>query len=256
MPKRKTRLSFFGNFLLLLIILALILLLAYLNKYSFQSPSQQRTYEILESIPREYSIYGIDISRYQKKINWEKLSRFRYKHVTISFIMIKATEGTNYVDPFFHDNWKNSKKYGFITGAYHYFKPHQDPIIQMNNFLKTVSFSPGDFIVVDIEEYPIYISKATFQNNIMKALQYVEEKLKTKPILYTNVSFYRQYFMNKRFEKYPLWIAHYYQQSPPSDIPWVFWQFHDKMSLNGISENVDMNIFCCSYSELKKFLIQ
>lgn len=256
MPKKKKRSNFITYFFIVLLTVGLILLFAYLNKDSFDTSNEKTTREILETIPKEFSIYGIDISRYQKKIDWKKLSEFRYKHVTITFVMIKATEGVNYKDPCFDKNWKNSQKYGFIRGAYHYYKPHQDPIAQMNNFLKTVPFTSGDFIVIDIEEHPFYISKTAFQENVLKALQHVEEKLKAKPILYTYVSFYRQYFMNKKFEKYPLWIAHYYKPSPPDDIPWAFWQFHDKMTLDGIPEKVDMNVFCCSYSELKKFAIQ
>ena len=70
--------------------------------------------------PKGYEIRGIDISHYQGKINWEKLSNAQIEHSPIRFVVIKATEGSTQIDDCFLDNFKNARDYGFIRGAYHF----------------------------------------------------------------------------------------------------------------------------------------
>ena len=253
MPKRRRK-NRFPWLLIIFLSVGLIFMVIFSEQKSI-FPFKQNSNALLDSVPQNFSIYGIDISHYQKKINWDKLAQFKYKHITITFVFIKATEGVNYVDPMWDEHWKNAKTHGFVRGAYHYYKPNLDPVKQMNHFLKQVFFENGDLSpVLDVEEDPVLISHQQFVKNVLTALRYLENKTGITPILYTNYAFYKQYFMGEDFRKYPLWIAHYYKKSPPDDIPWNFWQFHDKMSLDGIMGNVDMNIYCCSFAEFKKFL--
>ena len=60
---------------------------------------------------------GIDVSRHQGRIEWQKVP-IR----DISFVYIKATEGATYIDPCFHYNIKGAAEAGFKVGAYHYFR--------------------------------------------------------------------------------------------------------------------------------------
>ena len=55
----------------------------------------------LEEIPNSFKIYGIDVSHYQKKINWDF---FKKNDSLIKFVYCKATEGINFID--FFCNWK------------------------------------------------------------------------------------------------------------------------------------------------------
>ncbi len=81
----------------------------------------------------KYPIRGIDVSHHQGKIDWHKV-----KNEDIQFVYIKATEGGDFKDPSFNENWNGAKNEGMKVGAYHFFtlcKPVQK---QINNFLSTV----------------------------------------------------------------------------------------------------------------------
>lgn len=106
-----------------------------------------------EVYPEGYSIHGIDISHHQGDIDWEKVSKAQINEEPISFIFIKATEGQDHLDSNFNDNFYEAREYGFLRGAYHYFKPNVNATLQARYFLKQVHLEEGDLPpVLDIEE--------------------------------------------------------------------------------------------------------
>jgi lysozyme len=60
--------------------------------------------------------YGIDVSHHQGVIDWERVA-----NDGISFAYMKATEGNEFVDERFADNWRGAANAGLDRGAYHYF---------------------------------------------------------------------------------------------------------------------------------------
>jgi lysozyme len=48
----------------------------------------------------EYPVRGIDVSHYQGDIHWDAVAA-----ANIRFAYIKATEGADYIDPSFQQNW-------------------------------------------------------------------------------------------------------------------------------------------------------
>ena len=74
----------------------------------------------LSNEPGAQNQCGIDVSRHQGRIEWQKVP-IR----DISFVYIKATEGATYTDPYFHYNIKGAAEAGFKVGAYHYFRMHE-----------------------------------------------------------------------------------------------------------------------------------
>src|SRR5213075_3056493 len=61
------------------------------------------------SIPEEYPIHGIDVSKYQQLIAWDEVKAMQVKKIKLVFVFIKATEGIGNTDPQFKRNWKRSK---------------------------------------------------------------------------------------------------------------------------------------------------
>jgi lysozyme len=119
------------------------------------------------SIPAGYNTHGIDVSRYQKEIDWEKVSNMTDKGQKISFAIMKATEGTNLTDRYFKTNWNSIKDYPLIRGGYLYFHPNISGKDQASHFISKVDLQSGDLPpVVDIEEV-----NGTSTNNIKKSLQ-------------------------------------------------------------------------------------
>ena len=204
--------------------------------------------------PLGNTLLGIDVSRYQRKINWEKV-----RESDVSFAFIKATEGAKLKDNFFDRNWEHTAQVGIIRGAYHFYLPHVKPDVQAKNFISSVTLQPGDLPpVLDVEvrgRNPLN----HFRGDLKEWLVHVERAYGVKPIIYTGYSFYKDH-LEGYFDEYPLWIAHY-------NVPKLaiernertllsFWQHTDKGVIEGIKGAVDCNIFYGNKQELRKFCLQ
>jgi len=209
------------------------------------------------SIPDSYTIFGIDVSRYQNEIDWEKVAAFEAEPFSVEFAFIKATEGNKMVDPAFKKNWKEARKNHILRGAYHYFKPAVDAEKQANHFCRKVELIIGDLPpVLDIEEIPRNMTSRELVKNVLIWLQIVERYYDVKPLIYTNAKFYELHFRNTEIDQYPLWIAHYYTSRPATLSEWEFWQFSDKASIDGIDAPVDVNVFSGNAVQLNALLVQ
>ena len=208
------------------------------------------------SIPENYPIHGIDVSRFQDRITWEEVRAMKVKNVQLGFTFIKATEGIGNTDPHFKRNWKRSKEAGMFRGAYHFFIASKDGKLQAENFIDKVDLEPGDLPpVLDLEQLN-GTGSSQLRKEAKRWLETVEDYYKVKPIIYTNVDFYQRY-LGTDFDSYPLWVAHYYQlQQPRINRGWVFWQHSDKGRVNGISQPVDFNVFSGDSAEFEQLLIR
>lgn len=190
-----------------------------------------------------YNVYGIDVSQYQDNIDWKVLS----SEEKLDFIIIRASAGKNHKDIKFNYNWKSAKENQILRGAYHYYRPNENSTEQANFFIKNVVLERGDLPpILDIEKYSKVQNLPKLKLGLLNWLKIVEEHYGVSPILYTYHNYYLNTFIHdKRFEKYPLWIAWYNTKKNPDNIneDWVFWQFTDKAEIKGIKGDVDMNVF-------------
>ncbi len=207
-------------------------------------------------IPSNYSIHGIDVSRYQEIIDWDNVRQMQVEGVKIDFAFIKATEGMRDEDPYFRRNWKKAKDAAMPKGAYHFFIATRNGKLQAENFIKRVKLEPGDLPpVLDVEE-TYGVSPQKLRTRVLEWLQTVEEYYKVKPILYTNVDFY-QFYLKDQFDGYPLWVAHYLQKERPRIYrDWAFWQHSEAGRVNGIAAFVDFNVFNGDSTEFSNLLIK
>jgi len=207
-------------------------------------------------IPEEYSIHGIDVSKYQDIIAWEEVKAMKVQNIQMGFVFIKATEGIGNKDPQFHRNWKKAKANEIIRGAYHFFIASKDGKMQAENFIKRVEIEPGDLPpVLDVEQLN-GVRPAQLRREIKKWLETIENYYEVSPIIYTNVDFYEQY-LGSEFDKYPLWVAHYYEgQQPRIARDWIFWQHNDQGRINGITSKVDFNVFKGDSAGFRSILVQ
>jgi lysozyme len=61
-------------------------------------------------------VQGIDVSHHQGPINWDEVAGD-----DVRFAWIKATEGGDWEDPRFDENWAGAGAAGVPRGAYHFF---------------------------------------------------------------------------------------------------------------------------------------
>ncbi len=194
-------------------------------------------------MPCDYEVHGIDISHYQGVINWKQLAQTHAGEFPIRFIFMKATEGGDHSDHTFLQHFDSARKYNFIRGAYHFFRPHTDARKQADFFIRNVNLLSGDLPpVLDVEDRGKR-SKEELQRAVKTWLDDVEAHYGVKPILYTSYKFKMRYLDNPVFDAYPYWIAHYYVDSVRYKGRWHFWQHTDVGTVPGVEEEVDLDVF-------------
>jgi len=203
-------------------------------------------------IPDGYAVHGIDISHHQGDIDWQKLSALQQADIPIRFVFIKATEGGDHKDRLFDDNFAAAREQGFIRGAYHFYNPATDPVVQADFFISHVQLEKGDLPpVIDVEKAPSRLQQPTFYAQLSIFLYRLEAHYGVRPIIYTSYKFKERYLDVPELDRYPLWIAHYHVAHPGYQGDWLFWQHTDRAVLPGIDEKTDLNVFHGSLKELQ-----
>ncbi|MCU0387559.1 MAG: glycoside hydrolase family 25 protein [Chitinophagaceae bacterium] len=208
------------------------------------------------ALPNNFLIHGIDVSRYQKNINWKLVKTMQSRDVKIGFAFIKATEGSTLTDKQFSRNWRKSREAGIARGAYHFFRGNSDAAAQARNFIRAVTLLPGDLPpVLDVETLdntPV----EEYREKVALWLMLIEQHYKVKPIIYSNASFYNNH-LHPRFADYPLWVAHYKEKNRPKvNREWLVWQHNEGGRVNGINHHVDFNVFNGDSLQFREWLIK
>jgi lysozyme len=207
-----------------------------------------RIYEIVSR--HKDKVFGIDVSHYQGRINWDSLQQGN-NDFPLRFVFVRASAGKDGIDTQFLRNWGKAKQHGFLRGAYHYYRPDENSLKQAEIFIKNVKLRPGDLPpVLDIEQIPSEQSMDSLKNGLKRWLGKVEKHYGIRPIIYSGESFYTD-FLKEEFEGYELWIANYSFFQDEIRPEWLFWQFTDKAAVNGITGNVDVNIFNGNFAQLR-----
>ncbi len=184
---------------------------------------------------------GIDISSWQTGIDLTA--------VPADFVIIKATEGTGYVNPDCDRAYQQAKQAGKLRGVYHY----------ANGGNATAE---ADYFLANIEGYikdAILCLDWESQNNalcgtggpartwISNWCKRIMEKTGVKPLIYASASLYSEV---SGIGDYGLWIAQYADNSETGyqDTPWnegaydcAIRQYSSHGRLSGWNGNLDLN---------------
>lgn len=196
---------------------------------------------------------GIDVSHYDGKVDWHKIRKEGYH-----FAIAKGTQGVDYVDPTFVDNFKAMKEAGLLRGAYHFYMTNDDPHEQAENVFSNIVLDHHDIpIVIDIETYHSH-TPDDWRTAFRVFVDALEAHYGVKPIIYTSPNFWDQK-MAQDYSDYPLWIAQYDVEEPR--VPahwndWHFWQYSAKIDTGAAEDFVDGNHFNGNFESLKQFLVK
>jgi lysozyme len=142
----------------------------------------------------------------------------------IAAVILKATQGTGFVDPTFLSRVAEAKASGLLVGAFH-FLDGSNPAEQVAHFL-TVAKSEGgvSWLAIDWEPYP------ASQASVMQAataVASVHAATGMWPIAY--MSRFMLSAPNATLSKCPLWLAEYGSNPicPPGFSQWKLWQHTD-----------------------------
>lgn len=231
------------------------------------------------------SVYGVDISKYQKGINWDELAIFcdrqgtvytiktdstKYVH-PVDFVFIKATQGTDIQDPLYLSHVEQARKHYIKVGAYHLLElePTKESIkAQIENFTRHMQMEKYDLPpMLDLEadslktqQRRLGISNADLLDYIYLWLTEFEETTGIKPIVYGSDDFMNSFILSdQRFRSYTLWIPRYPKDVSlktnkkavvrPSRNNWTFWQMTHKSTAGGV--NIDIDKFNGTYNDFK-----
>ena len=191
---------------------------------------------------KDNSIFGIDVSHYQKKIDWEKVSK--NTNPKIQFVYIKASEGVTWKDKRFKYNYKNAKSNNLRVGVYHFFSPST---LGKNQFREIKTIYPKDYndlpLMIDCEK--IGNSKSNYLKELYIMLELCEDYYGSKPVIYSTQRFYNTNLIYK-LKDYKLMIGRYNNKKNEPNLidnrKWDIWQFTEKGNINGISEYVDIDV--------------
>lgn len=190
-------------------------------------------------------IIGVDVSEYQDKIDMKRLSE-----QNVSFVYIKATEGSSYQDACFRENWKNAHDCGLPAGAYHFFSFDSSGETQAHNFIDTVGELKGDLIpVVDFEYYGDKEKNRPDKEKVLRELhtflEILEKEYGVKPMIYTLKNIYSVY-LDGEVDGYPLWVRNvFYPAALDGWSDYFMWQYLDTAQLEGYSggeKYIDMDV--------------
>lgn len=201
---------------------------------------------------------GVDVSHGNGVIDWQ-----RVKDAGIAFAIIKATEGSSFVDSRSQTNLAQCRDVGIVPAMYHFYHHDVDPLAQATHFLQNFgTHAPGDLPpAIDVEEPadgagPIAYPKTEVVHRIGVFTQAVQKAIGRAPMIYTYPSAWTDVTANSNAftTTNPLWIASYKSGAPKLAGNWpayMLWQYTDHGRVDGIDGIVDRDRFNGGEAELE-----
>lgn len=192
------------------------------------------------------SMNGIDISRWQAGINLAA--------VPCEFVVIKATEGTTYVNPYCDQHFGQAAELGKKLGVYH-FAGGGDAAAEAEYFVRNVRGYIGKAILVLDFEIQNMANGAAWSK---RWLDRVYELTRVKPVIYMSNYMANHLDWNAVASAgYPLWNAYYYAYGTPMGYnpdaplperlgPWgkaLLYQYTSEGRLPGYNGYLDLDVF-------------
>ncbi len=207
--------------------------------------------------PRDYAIQGIDVSKYQGDVDWNAVSTSG-----VRFAWIKATEGGDYLDEKFKQNWAASQSAGVTRGAYHFAYWCRPASEQAAWFVSNVPYDPTALPpVLDVEwnpqsrSCPRKVPREIALADMKIILDAMEKAYGKRPVIYTAVDFYRDVLQGE-FQDYPMWVRSVkaYPAVKYGDRRWHFWQHTATGQVPGVRGYVDRNCYYGSLDDWQTWL--
>lgn len=192
---------------------------------------------------------GVDVSRYQEKIDWKKVAGDGVEYAFIRLGIRGATEGKLILDEAYEDNMEGALENGIDTGVYFF--------TQALN--KEEAVEEAEFVLEHLEDYDVSypivldVEEVTTKNPRTKNMEKQDwtdvciafcERIKEAgytPMIYGNLKTFLIMLDMEQLEEYEKWFAYY---QTPLYFPYEFsvWQYTSAGKIEGIGTDVDLNI--------------
>lgn len=202
-------------------------------------------------------VQGLDVSRYQGRINFASA-----RNAGTRFVFMKGTEGSDYIDPNFRENWRRARRAGMPHGAYHFMTWCSLAREQAAWFVQNIP-ADNDALppVLDLEWNHGSSCKKKFSREdtlekVRVMLAAMEAHTGKMPIIYTDITFHKDVLEGEAFDN-AFWLrstaAVPHRRYKGRD--WTFWQWTQTGTMPGIKGEVDRNSFYGSEAEWVRFLL-
>ncbi len=188
--------------------------------------------------PAGYPVQGIDVSSWDHPdgapIDWNALSASGYR-----FAYVKATENTDYTNPYFADDLREAKVAGIFTGAYAFARPDQpNPAAQADYFYQNMGWAHDGRTLppfVDIE-WPWFagyndcynLTQPQMSAWLHTFLNRLQAHIGRAPLIYTAASWWNECLgTDTSFRHYGLDVSSCAASPvlPNGWTSWTFWQW-------------------------------
>jgi lysozyme len=171
----------------------------------------------------------------------------------IQYVMLKAFERS--ADPRFATRWASMRDHGIIRSAYDFFHPEDNAVSQAKAFCNIVgSLQKGDLCSWLDWEKTGGLATGLDRDAGLVWLQEVEQRQGLTPGVYGGPYFLQALALDRRFSRFPLWLAEYGVNCPLVPAPWTnwaFWQTTESGSVPGIQGGCDKDVFNGTLDQLK-----
>ena len=196
--------------------------------------------------------FGIDVSKYQSGLDWDKI-----KKSGVSFVIIRigyrgyGAAGNLVKDPMFEEHFTNARNAGLKVGVYFFTQAVNEAEAQeeadgCNWALNGRMLDYPIFYDTEASTAPRGTGRADglgVEDRTKCAIAFCErvKELGYKPGVYASTTWYRKRVnYNTLRSRYTIWNAHYGVSSSP--IGCDLWQGTEKARINGYSGELDANI--------------
>ena len=200
------------------------------------------------------SMRGIDVSTYQRNVDYKKL-----KAAGVQFVIIRAGFGDvisypHQKDPMFESHYSAAKAAGLHVGAYWY--SYATTVAgakrEAQGFLQTIKGKQFDMpVYIDLEERSQFNTGRTNCSAMVKAFCDTLEAANYWAGLYISRSPLQDYITTDVANKYSLWVAEYASRCNYSGTVDI-WQYTSSARYNGYNGNLDADICYKDYPALIK----
>ncbi len=205
-----------------------------------------------KGVKQDNVTFGIDVSKYQSGLDWNKI-----KKSGVSFVIIRigyrgyGAEGKLVKDPMFEEHFTNARNAGLKVGVYFFTQAMNEAEAQeeaeaCNWALNGRMLDYPIFYDTEASTAPGGTGRADglgVEDRTKCAIAFCErvKELGYQPGVYASTTWYRKRVdYNTLRSRYTIWNAHYGVSSSP--IGCDLWQGTEKARINGYSGELDANI--------------
>ncbi len=196
------------------------------------------------SIPKNASVM-IDVSKWQKNIDWKKVKEAGIDYAMIRLGTQKAIDEDSVIDEYFEKNIKEAQANGIKVGVYYfsYANDVEDAKQQAKWVIENLKGYELDLPVsFDWECWKYFNSFNISIHDLNEIGRIFLEEIEKAGFVGANYGS-KSYLENIwSLDKYKTWLAHYKDETDYSK-DYLMWQFTDKGSVEGINAKVDLNFY-------------